>query len=455
MAQKNNKSSSTKNKNSKKIVNSDKTSGASSKKNISSKKVDNKKTVSATKVKKTNNSSTLKSKNDPKKNLVEKKTTKKNKVEKNKNDENSFTDSQWKAIAIVAGLVFLILLIVIVLLTSTASKDNYGKDNYGKDNYGKDGVGENQSNQSNGGISNLENLKLIVVEDSNCTNCNVDEFVSQVQDNLFPQMQVEAVSSTSQRGKDIIEKLDLLILPVYLFSSEIENDEEWVSMASVFNLVQLEEENYYLLNQQVQPPGKVLISDIPIPENTIVIGNPNASVTLYEFSDYECPYCAIAEGNEELVAQFSTSVPNYQPPIPKILDEYVEKGLVRYVFYNLPIASLHPEARIAHLAALCANDQGSWEEFHKKLFADRSDWISSSNKSETFISYAVEFGLDEEEFEMCLRNEVHAAQIEEESQIANSLGVSGTPAFFVNKFFIEGAQDYLIFQEYIEEELSK
>ncbi len=77
-------------------------------------------------------------------------------------------------------------------------------------------------------------------------------------------------------------------------------------------------------------------------DNDPIIGDPNAPITIIEFSDFQCPFCA----------RFHTQT------LPLILEEYIEQGKVKLVFRDFPIQSIHPNAVPASVAAECANDQG-------------------------------------------------------------------------------------------------
>lgn len=112
-----------------------------------------------------------------------------------------------------------------------------------------------------------------------------------------------------------------------------------------------------LLSQRAGQPrapaarsAKVSIDDDP------VLGRADAPVTLLEFSDYQCPFCA----------RF------FRDTLPTLKAEYIDTGKVRYVFRDFPIDQLHPYARKAAEAANCAGDQGRYWEMHDLLFENQS-----------------------------------------------------------------------------------
>jgi protein-disulfide isomerase len=137
-------------------------------------------------------------------------------------------------------------------------------------------------------------------------------------------------------------------------------------------------------------------------------GSPKALITLIEFSDYACPFCA----------QYATQT------YPQIDREYVRTNKIRYVFKNYPIAQLHPNAMRAHEAAACAGDQGRYWEMHAQLFADQRTLTL-----EGFTERAVALGLDAAKLRSCIEGPAHDALIRADIAEAESGGVRGTPVF--------------------------
>lgn len=190
--------------------------------------------------------------------------------------------------------------------------------------------------------------------------------------------------------------------------------------------------------QQAGPPVKISIDDDPI------IGDPDAPITIIEFSDFQCPYCA----------RFHAQT------LPLLLDEYINPGKVKLVFRDFPIQSIHPNALAASVAAECANAQGKFKEMHDTLFDNQNQW----NKQETvdvlslFSQYATEIQLDQETFDSCLTNGEPIEEIKNDLDDGREYGVSGTPGFFVGNDqigFVElkGAQPYESFKKVIDAQL--
>jgi len=159
-------------------------------------------------------------------------------------------------------------------------------------------------------------------------------------------------------------------------------------------------------------------------------GSANAPVTIIEFSDFHCPYCK-----------------KVQPTLSRILSEYGDR--VRLAYRDFPLDQRHPSARKAAEAARCSNDQGKFWEFHDKLYGGGTD-----ASPETLTRLAREIDMDMVAFQQCLSTGKHRSDIDRDIQEASSLGVTGTPGFFINGRLISGAQPYEGFAQVINEELA-
>ena len=175
-------------------------------------------------------------------------------------------------------------------------------------------------------------------------------------------------------------------------------------------------------------------------------GNPNAPVTIVEFSDFQCPFCA----------RFFTQT------LPQIQQDYIDSGKVKLVFRDFPIDSIHPNAIGASIAAQCANEQAKFWEYHNKLFEGQTQWarFSASDAANTFIQYATELGLNSDNFNSCLNSAKTLDEINNDYQDGINYGVTGTPAFFIGNdkdgyMPLIGAKPYSEFQQIIDNELSK
>jgi len=161
-----------------------------------------------------------------------------------------------------------------------------------------------------------------------------------------------------------------------------------------------------------------------------VRGNPDAPVTIVEFSDFQCPFCQRA-----------------YPVIKGLLAKY--DGKVKLAYRDFPLRQAHPQAQMAAEAARCAGEQGKFWEYHDRLF-DNFNQLSK----EALAQYAASLDLDSQEFQACLESGRHQASIEEDFQDGSRAGITGTPAFFINGVLVNGAHPASVFEKTIESELS-
>lgn len=158
-------------------------------------------------------------------------------------------------------------------------------------------------------------------------------------------------------------------------------------------------------------------------------GDSSARVTIVEFSDYQCPFCSRAEET-----------------VKKVMDAY--KGKIRLVYRDFPLP-FHSQAQKASEAALCAQDQGKYWEMHEKLFSSQSALAVPQLKE-----HAKGLGLDSSKFEKCLDSGDKASVVEASKKAGEAVGVTGTPAFFINGRPLSGAQPFEKFKEVIDYELA-
>ncbi len=166
-------------------------------------------------------------------------------------------------------------------------------------------------------------------------------------------------------------------------------------------------------------------------DDDAVKGNPDAPVTIVEFSDYECPFCA----------RF------FRDTLPQITKNYIETGKVKYVFRDFPLG-FHPNAVPAAIAAECVREQegdDAYYEYHDVLFENQTALDAASLKS-----YAADFDIDQSQFESCLDSEKYKAEVAEDLAEGQKYGVRGTPGFFINGVPLSGAQPYAAFEAAIE-----
>ena len=186
------------------------------------------------------------------------------------------------------------------------------------------------------------------------------------------------------------------------------------------------------------PTGK--FEGIPVGftvEGDPYLGQPDAPVTIIEYSDYQCPFC----GRHE--AQTSQ----------KIIDTFIKTGVARLVFRDMPLVSIHLHAMDAAVAADCAGEQGAeafWK-MNRLLFKNQKIWVKSKDVGAKMEEYAKSLGLDTSKFKACFDAKQPQGDIQRDVQAGSKMGIRGTPGFWINGRLIEGAYPFQKFQQVIED----
>jgi protein-disulfide isomerase len=157
-------------------------------------------------------------------------------------------------------------------------------------------------------------------------------------------------------------------------------------------------------------------------------GPESAKVTVVEFSDFQCPFCS-----------------RVTPTLNQIEETYGKD--VRIVFKHLPLR-MHKKAPAAHAAAEAAHRQGKFWEMHDKIFANQREMSEAK-----YVEYATELGLDVEKFKKDVASADVKKKVDSDAKEAASLGVTGTPGFFINGLFLSGARPFDSFKTVIDKEL--
>ncbi len=173
--------------------------------------------------------------------------------------------------------------------------------------------------------------------------------------------------------------------------------------------------------QQFEASFKTRIEDIPVDANSPVKGKKDAPITLIEYTDFQCPYCE--RGSKTVEA---------------VLKKYPEQ--VKVIFKNNPL-DFHKEAKDAAKAALAANKQGKFWEYHDLLFEN-----ASKLNEEMFVKFAKDLKLDMDQFNKDRNSDAISDQIELEKMDAAERKLTGTPVFIANGVVIRGAKtlDYFV-----------
>jgi protein-disulfide isomerase len=148
------------------------------------------------------------------------------------------------------------------------------------------------------------------------------------------------------------------------------------------------------------------------------ISTSSATVTLVEFSDFQCPACGI-----------------YYPIVTQVAKDF--KDSMTFVYRNFPLTELHPNAQVAAQAAEAAGMQGKYWEMHDLLFTKQKDWSASGTAKDIFTQYAESLGLNVDQFKKDIDSDAVKNKIAGDVNDGNTLGITGTPTFFLNNQKIE------------------
>lgn len=181
---------------------------------------------------------------------------------------------------------------------------------------------------------------------------------------------------------------------------------------------------------QTQKTARLSISGQPS------LGSPTAPLTLVEFTDFQCPFCA----------RFHAQT------FPLLKKAFIEPGRVRYVTVDFPLTSIHPEAFSAARASHCGEEQGKYWDTHKALFSQRGQLGRSA-----ILAAVRGLGMNVQRFSACLDSDAHDSRIKQGLTRGRAIGVSGTPTFILGRVagstvvgrVVVGAQPYEVFDDLI------
>jgi len=274
-------------------------------------------------------------------------------------------------------------------------------------------------------------IKIQVLTDEKCEQCKPDDVLVSLR-RVMPTISVSKVDSNSDEGKKIISDFSVKSLPAFIFSEELEKSSFFSQVQPLFE----KKENKYVMNTAEAGIKAGKFIELPqISDSDIKIGPADAKVRITEFSDFQCPYC------KKL----------HEDVISKMLKDYGDKVL--FVYKHLPLA-IHPQAENAALASECANEQGKFNNYMDKLFASQTEWGKTTG-TQSFKNYAAQSGLNQAQFNSCLDSKKYQSKIDENKKEAGNFGITGTPSFFINDTFENGAVPYDDVKKIIDQELQK
>ena len=163
-------------------------------------------------------------------------------------------------------------------------------------------------------------------------------------------------------------------------------------------------------------------------------GSADAPVTVYEMSDFQCPFCR----------RFTTET------FPTIEKDYIATGKVRWIFINFPLPQLHPNAVAAAEFAMCSARQGKFWPAHDSLYAEQERWATLRDPGQYFLAMAGPLKLDQAALLACLQGGDTRATIQQDAKGAVRAGATATPAFYIEGGMMEGAQPIQVFRQVLD-----
>jgi protein-disulfide isomerase len=163
-------------------------------------------------------------------------------------------------------------------------------------------------------------------------------------------------------------------------------------------------------------------------------GSPAAPVTVYEMSDFQCPYCR----------RFALET------FPVIDSLYVRSGKVRWVFINFPLTSIHVNAVAAAGIALCAAKQGAFWPVHDLLYRYQSQWSDLKEPGDFLLSLADSAHIAKAALTECVRSSGTSNEVRADAEGASRAGAASTPAFYIEGGLLVGAQPVATFRQVLD-----
>ncbi|HEX2249464.1 MAG TPA: thioredoxin domain-containing protein [Gemmatimonadales bacterium] len=163
-------------------------------------------------------------------------------------------------------------------------------------------------------------------------------------------------------------------------------------------------------------------------------GSAKAPVTVYEMSDFQCPYCR----------QFALET------FPQLEREFIRTGKVRWVFINFPLTSIHQHASAAAEVAFCAGRQQSFWRVHDLLFQHQKTWAPLKEAGPFFVSLADSAKLSKPALLECLKSPATRESVRADAEGAARSGATSTPTFYIEGGLLEGAQPVDVFRQVLD-----
>jgi len=163
-------------------------------------------------------------------------------------------------------------------------------------------------------------------------------------------------------------------------------------------------------------------------------GSSKAPVTVYEMSDFQCPYCR----------QF------VEETFPRLEHDYIATGKVRWIFINYPLTSVHQHAAAAAQLGMCAAQQQGFWKMHDLLFKYQETWAPLKEPGPFFVSLADSAGLAKPALLSCLESPETLNSVRADAEGAARSGATSTPTFYIEGGLLEGALPIEVFRQVLD-----
>jgi len=275
-------------------------------------------------------------------------------------------------------------------------------------------------------------VQVDVVTDKDCKRpaCDLQSYYDQINESITNLTKFNEHDFTSRQGKSLIKNFDVNLLPVLIFDSTIEKTENWENTSRFFT----KKKDRYLLQLS---PYRAL--DGPDLSNGQLFGqnvDSEPKLSVVEYTSFSCPHCVDMYEN-----------------VNELLNIY--EGDITLVIKYFSRGAIDTQAAIA---AECAGQQDLFLDMHNKLFENQQQWLplAESRLPNTFASYATQVGANRAEFLECYYNDESVKElIDTHTKEAESLGVDGLPAFFINNNIVEGTFPLESFTDIIDDILAE
>jgi protein-disulfide isomerase len=181
-------------------------------------------------------------------------------------------------------------------------------------------------------------------------------------------------------------------------------------------------------------PGELAAQQQSTAVTTRSKGSPTAPITVYEMSDFQCPYCR------------SFALETFRA----LEQEYISPGKVRWVFVNFPLTSVHANAVAAAGTALCAARQDAFWPVHDLLYAYQGTWAPLKEPGPFLLSLADSAGISKPKLLECVKSPATVSEIRYEAEGAERAGATSTPTFYIEGGLLEGALPLPVFRQVLD-----